>query len=63
MTGSQTDVGSIDNSFTVRVLDDNGNNVTHNYSINEKFGYLTVTAIDMGVSPMNLTGDPNIDNV
>lgn len=26
-------------------------------------GYETVTAIDPGVSPMNLTGDPNIDNV
>jgi hypothetical protein len=26
-------------------------------------GKETVTAIDMGVSPMNLTGDPNIDNV
>ena len=24
-------------------------------------GYETVTAIDLGVSPMNLTGDPNID--
>lgn len=26
-------------------------------------GYETVTAVDMGVSPMNLTGDPNIGNV
>ena len=25
-------------------------------------GYETVTVVDMGVSPMNLTGDPNIDN-
>lgn len=41
-TGSQTEVGSSPNRFTVRIRDDGGNDKTDNYDITYEYGTLTV---------------------
>ena len=49
--GTNVEVVPLPASYTTNVIKADGT------------GSETVTAIDMGVSPANLTGDPNIDNV
>ena len=41
-TGTQTEVGSSANTFTVHIIDGNGTNTTSNYSITYNYGTLTV---------------------
>ncbi|MBQ3505525.1 MAG: transglutaminase domain-containing protein [Clostridia bacterium] len=43
LTGSRTDVGVDDNLFVPKIVDKNGNDVTHNYEITCLYGTLTVT--------------------
>ena len=43
MTGSQTEIGSSDNTFEVYVYDDYGNDISSNYSIVCEYGELIVT--------------------
>ena len=43
-TGSQTEVGSSDNTATLTMVRENAKNVTNNYNVSLTFGTLTVTA-------------------
>lgn len=43
-TGTQTEVGSSANTFTVQIVDGQGNTTTDNYDITYSFGTLTVVA-------------------
>ncbi|MCQ2409008.1 MAG: hypothetical protein MJ068_00530 [Clostridia bacterium] len=42
-TGEITEPGRVPNAYTVTVLDEDGNDVTYVYTVNEDFGTLTVT--------------------
>lgn len=53
MTGSQTDAGNSQDSFTVDIYDENGVNVTRNYNITTKCGYLNVYPIQMTISSID----------
>ncbi len=42
-SGSQTEVGTSENTFSIRIVDESGNNVTDDYEIELVFGKLNVT--------------------
>jgi len=59
--GSQTEVGFSRNSFAVRVVDQNGNDVTGEYKINQKAGILYVHDENWtDFDPGNLDIDPSL---
>ena len=49
MTGAQTEVGSSVNTFGVKIVDENGNDVTNCYKVTSVYGELTVTKKDVTV--------------
>ncbi|MBO7196517.1 MAG: transglutaminase domain-containing protein [Clostridia bacterium] len=55
VTGSQTEIGSSPNIFTVTIKDSTGNDVTNKYSLILKYGQLTVT--EAGEDGLGGSGD------
>ena len=53
VTGTQTNVGESENSFTATVLDEHGNDVTHLYKIITVPGLLTVFPMEVTVTSEN----------
>ena len=48
-TGTQTEIGTSENSFSVRIVDKDGNDVTARYSIKLVYGKLNVTPITITI--------------
>ena len=55
MTGSRTDAGTGKNTFSAKVVDGNGSDVSSDYSIEYRFGTLTVKPIGITVSTLSGT--------
>ena len=59
VTGNQTNVGTSENSLSVRILDANGADVTEDYDITCNAGTLTVTARPITISSATLEAEYN----